>query len=36
MLSLVGAHVRTHMSSRLAHRLVDDYVAQVIDMEMSN
>ena len=35
-LSLVGVHVRTHVNIRLAHRLVDDYVSQVIDMEMSN
>lgn len=35
-MSLVGVHVRTHMNIRLAHVLVDDYVSQVIDMEMSN
>jgi hypothetical protein len=35
-LSLVGVHVRTHMNIRLAHGLVDGYVSQVIDMEMSN
>ena len=33
---LVGVHVRTHMNIRLAHVLVDDYVSQVMDMEMSN
>ena len=35
-LSLVGVHVRTHMNIRLAHVLVNDYVSQVMDMEMSN
>ena len=35
-LSLVGVHVRTHMNIRLAHVLVDDYVSQVMDMEMLN
>ena len=35
-MSLVGVHVRTHLNIRLAHVLVDDYVSQVIDMEMSN
>ena len=34
-MSLVGVHVRTHLNIRLAHVLVDDYVSQVIDMEMS-
>ena len=34
--SLVGVHVRTHMNIRLAHVLVDDYVSQVMDIEMSN
>ena len=33
---LVGVHVRKYMNIRLAHVLVDDYVSQVIDMEMSN
>ena len=33
---LVGVHVRTHMNIRLAHVLVDDYVSQVMNMEMSN
>ena len=35
-LSVVGVYVRTHMNIRLAHVLVDDYVSQVMDMEMSN
>ena len=35
-MSLVGVHVRTHLNIRLAHVLVDDYVSQVMDMEMSN
>ena len=35
-MSLVGVLVRTHLNTRLAHVLVDDYVSQVIDMEMSN
>ena len=35
-LSLVGVHVRTHMNIRLAHVLVDDYVSQVMDMEILN
>ena len=35
-LSLVGVHVRTHMNIRLTHVLVDDYVSQVMDMEMLN
>ena len=35
-MSLVGVHVRIHMNVRLAHVLVDDYVSQVMDMEMSN
>ena len=35
-MSLVGVHVRTHLNIRLAHVLVDYYVSQVIDMEMSN
>ena len=35
-MSLVGVHVRTHLNIRLAHVLVDDYVSQVIDMDMSN
>ena len=33
---LVRVHAKTHMNIRLAHILVDDYVPQVIDMEMSN
>ena len=33
---LVRVHARTHMNIRLAHVLVDDYVSQVMDMEMSN
>ena len=33
---LVEVHVRTHMNIRLAHGLVDDYISQVMDMEMSN
>ena len=33
---LVGVRARTHMNIRLAHVLVDDYVSQVMDMEMSN
>ena len=33
---LVGVHARTHMNIRLAHVLVDDYVSQVMDIEMSN
>ena len=33
---LVGVHVWTHMNIRLEQVLVDDYVLQVIDMEMSN
>jgi hypothetical protein len=28
--------VRTHMNIRSTHVLVDDYVSQVIDIEMSN
>jgi len=35
-LSLIRVHVRTHMNFRLAYALVDDYVSQVIDIEMSN
>jgi len=35
-LSLIRVHMRTHMNTRLAHVLVDDYVSQVIDIEMSN
>jgi len=35
-LSLIRVHVRTHMNIRLAHVLVDDYVSEVIDIEMSN
>ena len=33
---LIGVHVRTHMNIRLVHVLVDDYVSQVMDIEMSN
>ena len=33
---LVGVHSRTYMNIRLAHVLVNDYVSQVMDMEMSN
>ena len=33
---LVGVHVRTHLNIRLAYVLVDDYVSQVMNMEMSN
>ena len=35
-LSLIIVRVRTHMNIRLAYVLVDDYVSQVIDIEMSN
>jgi hypothetical protein len=35
-LSLIGVHVKTHMNIRSANVLVDDYVSQVIDIEMSN
>ena len=33
---LFGVHAWTHMSIKLAHVLVDDYVSQVMDMKMSN
>ena len=33
---LVRVHARTHMNIRLAYVLVDDYISQVMDMEMSN
>ena len=33
---LIGVHVRTHMNIRLALVLDDDYVSQVINIEMSN
>jgi hypothetical protein len=33
---LVRVHARTQINIRLAYVLVDDYVSQVIDMEMSN
>ena len=33
---LVGVNAKTHMNIRLAYVLVDDYVSQVMDMEMSN
>jgi len=36
MLSLIRVRVRIHMNVRLAHVLVDDFVSQVIDIEMSN
>ena len=32
----VGVHAWTYMNIRLAHVLVDDYVSQVMDMEMPN
>ena len=35
-LSLIGVRVRIHANIRSAHVLVDDYVSQVMDMEMSN
>jgi hypothetical protein len=35
-LFLVGLHVRTRMNIRLAHVLVNDYILQVIDMEIIN
>jgi len=35
-LSLFGVHVRTQMNIRSANVLVDEYVSQVIDIEMSN
>jgi len=35
-LSLIRVRVRIHMNIRLAHVLVDDFVSQVIDIEMSN
>jgi len=35
-LSLIRVHVRIHMNTSLAHVLVDDFVSQVIDIEMSN
>jgi hypothetical protein len=35
-LSLIGGRVRTDMNIRSAHVLVDDYVLEVIDIEMSN
>ena len=35
-MSLVGVHLRTHLNIRLAHVLVDDYISQVMDMEMLN
>ena len=33
---LVGVHAKTHMNIRLAHILVDDYVSQVMGVEMTN
>ena len=33
---LAGVHAWTHMNIRLTHILVDDYVSQVMDIEMSN
>jgi hypothetical protein len=35
-LFLVRVHVWTYMNIRLAHVLVDEYVSQVIDMQISN
>ena len=35
-LSLIRVCVRIHMNIRLAHVLVDEFVSQVIDIEMSN
>jgi hypothetical protein len=35
MLSLIGVRVRTHMNIRSAHILVNDYVSQVMGIEMS-
>jgi len=35
-LSLIRVHVRIYMNIRLAYVLVDDFVSQVIDIEMSN
>ena len=35
-LSLIIVHVSTHMNIRLAHVLVDDYVSQVMDIEMTD
>jgi len=35
-LSLVRVRVRTHMNIRSVHVLIDDYVSQVINIEMSN
>ena len=35
-LSLIRVRVRIHMNIILAHVLVDDFVSQVIDIEMSN
>ena len=33
---LVEVQAWTHMNIRLAHILVDDYVSQVMDIEISN
>jgi len=35
-LFMIRVRVRIHMNIRLAHVLVDDFVSQVIDIEMSN
>ena len=35
-LFVIRVRVRIHMKIRLAHVLVDDFVSQVIDIEMSN
>jgi hypothetical protein len=35
-LSLDIVLVRIHLNTRLTHRFVDDYVLQVMDMEISN
>jgi len=35
-LSLIRVRVKIHMNTRLAHVLVDNFVSQVIDIEMSN
>jgi hypothetical protein len=33
---LIRVHVMIYVNTTSAHVLVDDYVSQVIDMEMSN
>jgi len=35
-LSLIRVRMRIHINIRLADVLVDDFVSQVIDIEMSN